>query len=198
MTEKIITLLKEGDIKIPKFFFMNYKKLQINEKELVLLIYLLNNSEFNPSKMSEELGFKLNEILKLVDSLSKKDLIKLDVVTKNGIKEECFNTDELYNKLALLLINETNDKEKPATIYDEFEKEFGRTLSPMEYEIIGAWLESGILEETIRKALKEAIYNGVTNLRYIDKIIFDWKKKGPKEEKKEKKEELFEYDWLNE
>lgn len=197
MTEKIIDILKSGDVKIPKLLLLNYKKLNINEKEFVLLIYLLNDNDFNPSKMSEDLGFKLNEILNLIDSLSKKDLIKLDVIEKNGIKEEFFSIDELYNKLALLIINKKEKKES-STIYDEFEKEFGRTLSPMEYEIIGAWLESGIKEELIKKALKEAIYNGVTNLRYIDKIIFEWQKKGVKEEKKEKKDEMFEYDWLNE
>ena len=27
-------------------------------------------------------------------------------------------------------------------------------------------------------ALKESIYNGVTSLRYIDKVLFEWHKKG--------------------
>ena len=33
-------------------------------------------------------------------------------------------------------------------------------------------------EELILGALKEATYNGVNNLRYIDKIIYEWNKKG--------------------
>ena len=116
--------------------------------------------------------------------------------------------DELYNKLALLL---SADKKEVAdtNIFDLFEKEFGRTLSSMEYEIIGAWLEANFTEELITLALKEAIYNGVTNLRYIDKILYEWQKKGIKTKedvtkqrekftKKEKKEEIFDYDWLNE
>ena len=48
----------------------------------------------------------------------------------------------------------------------------------MEYELISAWISSGINEELILGALKEATYNGVSNLRYIDKIIFEWGKKG--------------------
>ena len=59
------------------------------------------------------------------------------------------------------------------------------------------------------EALKEAIYNGVSNLRYIDKILSQWKQKGIKNqndinkerEKRNKtkpKKEVFEYDWLNE
>ena len=58
-------------------------------------------------------------------------------------------------------------------------------------------------------ALKEATYNGVSNFRYIDRIIHEWNKKGIKtredvaknniEFKKNKiqKQELFDYDWLN-
>ena len=66
-------------------------------------------------------------------------------------------------------------------------------------------------EEILKLALKEATYNGVSNFRYIDRIIHEWNKKGIKtredvlknnEEFKRKKvapkQELFDYDWLNE
>ena len=95
-----------------------------------------------------------------------------------------------------------------------FEKEFGRTLSPMEYEIINAWQENNISDETIILALKEAVYNGVTNLRYIDRILSEWTKKGIKTKEDLEKEKIefskrkiqnnsvnnenIDYDWLNE
>ena len=79
----------------------------------------------------------------------------------------------------------------------------------MEYEIINSWKDNGYTDELITLALKEATYNGVSSLRYIDKIIYEWGKKGIKtkedveknrkqfkSESKEKKE-LFDYDWLN-
>ena len=70
-----------------------------------------------------------------------------------------------------------------------------------------------IAEETIVLALKEAVYNGVNNLRYIDRILNEWAKKGIKtkedleRDKAEfakkrvhnvKESENAEYDWLNE
>ena len=79
----------------------------------------------------------------------------------------------------------------------------------MEYEIIGGWLDGEFTEEVVLLALKEAVYNGVFNLRYIDKILYEWKKKGihSKEdmerekksfmERKQEPKELFDYDWLN-
>ena len=33
-------------------------------------------------------------------------------------------------------------------------------------------------EEIITEAVREATFNGVSNLRYIDKILFEWNKKG--------------------
>lgn len=52
MKEKVINLIKDSNLTIPKLLLFNYKKLNIDEKELVLIIYLLNekNLTFNPKK----------------------------------------------------------------------------------------------------------------------------------------------------
>ena len=78
----------------------------------------------------------------------------------------------------------------------------------MEYEIIRAWIASGMSEELLIGALKEATFNDVRNLRYIDKILLEWANRGfktmdevnnhlKKRVKKEEKKELFDYDWLS-
>ena len=125
----------------------------------------------------------------------------------NKVLTEIINMDSLYEKLAFSL-TEVEDK-TDTNLYSTFETEFGRTLSPMEYEIINSWKDSNHPDDLIILALKEATYNGVSNLRYIDKIIYEWDKKGirTKEdvEKNRKqfksesntKKELFDYDWLN-
>ena len=126
----------------------------------------------------------------------------------NNIRSEVINLDSLYEKIAFALtqVEEKND----SNLYGVFETEFGRTLSPMEFEIINGWVDNGYTEELIKLALKEATYNGVSNLRYIDKIIYEWSKKGIKTKEdvennrkqfKNKNitqnKELFDYDWLN-
>ncbi len=204
MVNKVIETLKDGII-VPKLLLGSYKKLNITAEELILVIYFLGNNDFDIERICKELSLKPNKVLTLIDNLTKKDILKLKKVTNNNICEEYVCLDELYNKLALILINEK--EEVTTSIYDDFEKEFGRTLSPMEYEIIGAYIDEGFREDLILAALKEAVYNGVTNLRYIDKILYEWQKKGIKEpddlkikNKKEKKQakEVFDYDWLNE
>ena len=70
-------------------------------------------------------------------------------------------------------------------------------------------LDNGYTEELINEALKEAVYNNVTSLKYIDKILEAWDKKGIKtkedvaaekkkfKERKQVKNDSFYYDWLN-
>lgn len=207
--DKIVELLKSINYQIPKELLFNYKKLNISEKEFIIIIYLTNNIDctYNPKKISNDIGFSLNEVLELVNSLSEKNLLKIDIKKVNNVRNEIINLDLLYEKLAFSL----NDKveEKESNLYSIFETEFGRSISPMEYEIINGWLDSGYSEELIILALKEATYNGVSNLRYIDKIIYEWGKKGIKTKEdveknrkqfknnSNKNKELFDYDWLN-
>ena len=206
MLGKVINLLKKEPFYIPNILLKNYRSLNITDSEMIIIIYLINISNlFNPKQIAEELNFKLEEVMALIDSLIEKNLIKIELVNKK-VREEIINLDELYDKLAFIIVN---DKIKNTNnIFDIFEKEFGRTLSPMDYEIITEW-QKDFNDELIVLALKEAVFNNVTNLRYIDKIIRDWHKKGIKTEEdiikdrkkfesKKSNKKLFDYDWLNE
>ena len=213
MTEKIKHFLQCRDVVIPGLLFLNFKKIGLSCEELVFVVYIINNGFiFNPKKISEDLGLSLSDVMGYVDNLSSKGLIKLEIKKVGSVRNEFISLDLLYDKLSCLLID-TEESPKKSSIYDVFESEFGRTISPIEYEIIGAWLDNGTSEETIILALKEATYNGVSNLRYIDKIISEWAKKGIKTEedvmksrmnfnkrkeiKDNKSNDILNYDWLN-
>lgn len=62
---------------------------------------------------------------------------------------------------------------KVLLVYNKFEQEFQRLLTPMEKEIINDWREKNT-DETIIKALKEAVYSNALSLRYIAKILDRW------------------------
>ena len=208
---QIIELLKNINYQVSKELLFNYKKLNITDSEFIVLIYLINQSNFsyNPKQISNDLKLDLNQVLELINSLCEKNIIKIEMKKINNIRSEIINLDSLYEKLAFVLqdVEEKND----SNLYSGFETEFGRTLSPMEFEIINGWIDNGYSEELIKLALKEATYNGVSNLRYIDKIIYEWGKKGIKNSEdvennrkqfknnnSSKNKELFDYDWLNE
>lgn len=207
--DKVVNLLKDKDFTIPKLLLKNYKKLNISESELIILIFLINNSEYNPKEIASIMDIKLPLLLEMISQLESKGILKIELKNINGINTEVCNLDNLYEKLSLLVIKKEEAKDNKS-IYDVFETELGRTLSPIEYELVGEWLNDNT-EEILKLALREATYNGVSNFRYIDRIIHEWKKKGIKtrddviknneefrKNKSEKKQELFDYDWLNE
>ena len=76
MTGKILELMKNGHIIVPRTLLTNYKKLKLTDKELIILIYLLGTTEFDPEKISEDLNIKLPDVLKLIDNLTSKDISK--------------------------------------------------------------------------------------------------------------------------
>lgn len=166
--------------------------LDITIKEFMLLLYFINiNNSLDLKNIKDKIGLNDEEILNTYSSLLTKKLISVSLVKTNGLSSEVINLDIFYDKL----IMNTKTEEVSTDIYSKFESEFGRVLSPIEYETINRWLSSGVKEDLILSALKEAVVSGACNLRYIDKIIYSWTKKG-KSEEKEDYQELFDYDWL--
>ncbi|CDE99297.1 dNA replication protein dnaD [Clostridium sp. CAG:628] len=166
--------------------------LDITIKEFMLLLYFINiNNSLDLKNIKDKIGLNDEDILNTYSSLLTKKLISVSLVKTNGLSSEEINLDMFYDKL----IMNTKTEEVSTDIYSKFESEFGRVLSPIEYETINRWLSSGVKEDLILSALKEAVVSGACNLRYIDKIIYSWTKKG-KSEEKEDYQELFDYDWL--
>lgn len=189
-------------------------KLGLSLSEFLVLMYFDNlvNKEFDIKQLVTFLKINENDALVAFNKLIEKKLISV-IVEKNASKKivEKVNLDGFYSLIVDDYKFEVKENKKE-DIFNIFEKEFGRPISSMEYEIINAWLEKSYSEEMILGALKEAIYNGVTNLRYIDKILYEWQKKGfksindvekhlsnrNKKKENDKVEELFDYNWLDE
>ena len=166
---KLIDIFKQGHIVIPLFLLQHYKDLKLEISEFIFLMYLYslgNKFLFDPSKFASDLNIELKDVMK----------------NEKGLMEEVVLLDNFYNKLSLMTMDQVNQvsKSENSNIFEIIEKEFGRTLSPIEYEIIKAWLDNDMSEELIKEAIKEATFNGVSNLRYIDKILYEWGKAGIK------------------
>ncbi len=213
--KQLVSLLESKNIIIPLLFFREYKKLNINLEEFIFLMYLKdkgNTFTFDPKSMSEELGLSIKNILILISSLTDKKLLMIDTYKNDkGIGEEKVDMSLFYEKIASIISDEVikdNEKELDINIFSTIEKEFGRTLNSSEIEFIKAWsssFDSGVIIE----AVKEAVLNGVSSIRYIDKILYDWDKKGiktsddvkhyinNKDIKTKEPVEVFDYDWFD-
>lgn len=186
-SSKLIEIFKQGNMVIPLYLLQHFKDLKLKLEEFIFLMYLYNlgdNFIFDPTKFGNDLNMSLVEVMSFIEVLTDKKFIRVESKKNDkGIMEEFIIMDDFYSKLTMITIDEVNKETNDASKSDIFEviqKEFGRTISPIEFEIIKAWIESGINENVIKEAVKEATFNGVSNLRYIDKILYEWGKLGVK------------------
>ena len=208
-------ILKANNLSINELLIQNMDK-TLTLKDFLVFLKLLNTSCecFDCSKIAKNLGLTEEDVMTSFNNLIVKGFIEYKTIRENGMIKEIISLDKFYNNIALKLANQ-NKKEVSNNIYDIFQKELVRSLSPTEYEYINNWLEKGLSENLIIGALKEAVLSGVKNFRYIDRVLFDWQKKGyqsmndvassrkkesrivSEENSNQSTSEYFDYDWLN-
>lgn len=214
--QNINQILKASNLSINELLIQNMDK-DLTLKDFLVFLKLLNTSCecFDCSKMAKTLGLTEEDVMTSFNNLIIKGIIEYKPVKENGKIKEVISLDKFYNNVALKLNNQ-NKLDISNNIYDIFQKELVRSLSPTEYEYINNWLEKGLTEDLIIGALKEAVLSGVKSFRYIDRVLFDWQEKGYRSmndveisKKKNSKvsekinqdnnsnEEYFDYDWLN-
>ena len=161
-----------------------YKKLRLSENDLAVILmidHLLEqkNTLITPDLLSLRMNLKMNEIDKILVSLINKGFLEYDLTKKVKVSLKPLKK-ELYKVFqdSLVKEHENSFNEKKAAflknIYEVFEKELGRTLSPLEFSLIGEWVDQGFTDETIINALKEAISKGKKTLKSVDKILLQW------------------------
>ena len=209
---KFNKVIQDGNIVIPLYILKYFKKLNITMDEFIFLMYLYNkqdNLDFNPEKISLDLNIDIMEVMGYISTLTDKGYLNLQVKkTDNNLLEEVIDLSSFYEKISILLINneeiETNNK----GILSFVEKELARPISSLEIQMIEDWKNNNISDELIKEAIRLALNDGVYSLKYIDKILIDWKNHGYKDVKDVKNtkqdkqveeninDDITDWDWL--
>lgn len=86
------------------------------------------------------------------------------------------NINNLDNSTKL---NNLDNKEELifSNIFSTIEKNFGRTIAPLECDVIKSWVDNNISEELIVYATQIAVCNNACSVKYIDRILEDWQRK---------------------
>lgn len=207
MNELVFNTLKEKDFIVKNYLIKVALSLNLTLNDFILLLYLSNQEEptLNIENIKKHAYLTEEDIMESYTKLLAINLIEVTMKKDgNGLVREVISLDNIIKSITTDITREHKKTEK-TNLFTLFEKEFVRPLSPMEYEIINEWITSGINEELIEEALKEAIFNGVKSLRYISKILISWKDKGYKtvedvhssyKKEEEGNTELFSYNWL--
>ena len=163
--------------------------------------------ELNLEETSKHTSLKNEMILEAYNGLINKKIIKINTVNKNNIINEIISLDDFYESM-----DEKLKKEKTYKSIDDilifFEKNSDDKIGDIEREVINTWLINGTNPNIIIEAIKEAKYNGLCNIRYIDKVLNEWLKKGIKnkddleeyikQNESTDNKDLFDYNWLEE
>lgn len=177
------------------------KKLRPNEKLLYGEIVALSNKtgicnasnnyfaklfEVYPSAISkwikdlEENGYILVEYIREQNKKEIKERhIKINVFTNmNRVFtkiEEGYSQKQKENNTSINNIYTTNISGEK-NIYEIVEGNFGRTISPIERETISTWEAYNFPLDLLKYAVSKAILKNIYNIKYIDKILYQWDK----------------------
>ena len=162
-----------------------YKNLSLNEHDLAVIFmvkHLLeqNNSLITADLLAIKMKLSTSEIDAILVSLMKKGYLAYKQSSKGLITSLDPLEEKLSNMYQLEIAKDTskrfNEESLKAlkNIYQIFEKQLSRTLSPVELSLIDEWINNGIAEEECISALNEAIKQNKYSLKAVDKILMQW------------------------
>lgn len=177
------------------------------ENDIQMAFEFLNNQLLVDQKKYEEISMKRSISGKKGGApKGNKNASKNNQTSKTSKdKQNKLNDNEKENDYSTTPTTNNNTSE---TIFDLVQEEFGRELSPIEYEIITEWLENlDMPEDLIKNAIRETTLNGATSLKYTQRILERYKRENIKtvseaqkkvvgEMQSEEIKELLDYNWF--
>lgn len=182
---QLVQLITEQPLVIPSLLLKHYRAIGLTDTECMLVIHVHHfitkgNSFPTPDDLADRMVLSATECSIMLRSLVQKGLIKLAQTKTNNLYTEEYSLDPLWEKCIEHIEEPLADHDQAkaeSDLYTIFEKEFGRPLSPIECETLTMWLDDDQHQpQMIKGALREAVISGKLNFRYIDRILFDWKK----------------------
>lgn len=182
---------KSGNLVYPSALLFHFKDIFTNTDDFLVwqFFYLQNTTRIDdlaPSQIATALGKSVADVNRSISSLTSQELLDIKTIKVGDEIETIIDASPVLEKLDQLV---TKSKEQPLhdedqgnqfkQIVSEFERELGRFLSPFELEDLEKTVKEDKTDiDLIREALKEAVFNGKTNWKYIQAILRNWRKEG--------------------
>lgn len=188
-------LLQEGGIHVSSLLLKSYRALNMSDSEYMLMLHIMQfalqeqTALATPEQLAERMGVDQHQVSIWLSALLSKGLLSIEQDDQNDMINERYNWDGWYiqastwyakwlreqKKAERSKLDQVVNQQRSQNLFVIFEQEFGRLLSPMEYETIHGWLEQDRYDEgLILHALKEAVFAGKLSFRYIDRILIEW------------------------
>ena len=181
---------KSGNLVLPSALLLHFKELFPSSEDFLVwqFFYLQNTTalgDVSPSQIAEIIGKEVADVNQSISNLTENGLLQYRTIELNGEIELIFDASLAFERLDSLLDTQTpvatapNPKNQLKDLVETFQQELGRLLTPFEIEDLYKTVkEDGIKADLIKEALREAVFNGKPNWKYIQAILRNWRHEG--------------------
>ena len=181
---------KSGNLVLPSALLLHFKELFPSSEDFLVwqFFYLQNTTalgDVSPSQIAEIIGKEVADVNQSISNLTENGLLQYRTIELNGEIELIFDASLAFERLDSLLDSQTsaatapNSKNQLKDLVETFQQELGRLLTPFEIEDLSKTVkEDGIRADLIKEALREAVFNGKPNWKYIQAILRNWRHEG--------------------
>lgn len=196
-------LIENGQTTIANYLLSNFTRIGMTPDELVMFLQIKRYSDEgiqfpNINKITDSTGYSRAQAYEILHQMIKKKLMTIQS-TRDQNHNRCdkYDFSLMEQKLDQLSHSDHDNNDSSqlssversghngitvstrSAVFKQIAQEFGRQLSPMEISTVSHWLEVDRFKpKMISLALREAVLSQVFNLRYIEKILMDWKSRG--------------------
>ena len=184
-----LSAFQKGNIVLPNDLLFHFHKIFDNSDDFLVwqFFYLQNTTsieEISPNQIAESIGKSVAEVNRSMSNLTEKGLLQYKTIVLNGEIEAVFDALPALERLDEIVgSHSTTVQTVPQNVLKDlvetFQQELGRLLTPFEIEDLTKTIQDDKTNpELVIAALREAVFNGKANWKYIQAILRNWRREG--------------------
>ena len=184
-----LSAYKTGNLVLPTELLFHFHEIFDNSDDFLVwqFFYLQNTTsleEISPVQIAESIGKSVAEVNRSMSNLTEKGLLQYKTIALNGEIEAVFDALPALERLDEIVesrssVAQTVSQNVLKDLVEIFQQELGRLLTPFEIEDLTKTIQDDKTSpELVTAALREAVFNGKANWRYIQAILRNWRREG--------------------
>jgi len=184
-----LSAYKTGNLVLPTELLFHFHEIFDNSDDFLVwqFFYLQNTTsleDISPVQIAESIGKSIAEVNRSMSNLTEKGLLQYKTIALNGEIEAVFDALPALERLDEIVENHSSVAQAVSQnvlkdLVETFQQELGRLLTPFEIEDLTKTIQDDKTSpELVTAALREAVFNGKANWKYIQAILRNWRREG--------------------